>query len=83
MITLDSLVSKQNLRFKMEATLKDGKKKTFQARQNGEIKTWKRTPGKFLIPAKHGLYDCFYIANWNGTFQGREVVNNAEEWELL
>jgi hypothetical protein len=33
------------------------------ARRNGKTKTWKRQPGKFMIPVKYGLYDCFYITD--------------------
>ncbi len=32
-----------------------------RGRVNGKVKLWKRSPGKFLVPMKHGLYDYFYI----------------------
>ena len=30
-------------------------------RRNGQTKVWKRTPGKFRIPVKFGLYRYDYI----------------------
>jgi hypothetical protein len=32
-------------------------------RRNGATKTWKRTPGKFKIPVKFGMYAYDYITN--------------------
>lgn len=46
-------------------------KRPMEARRNGATKTWVRQPGKFRIPAKFGLYDCFYIDN-----------DNAHEWTV-
>lgn len=40
-----------------------------RARRNGATKTWKTRPNEFRIPAKHGLYDYFYIDQ-----------DNAGEW---
>lgn len=34
-------------------------------RANGKCKTWKRSPEKFKLPIKHGLYDYAYITNEN------------------
>jgi len=42
-----------------------------RARRNGRTKTWKRQPGAFRIPVKHGMYDYFYIDN-----------RNAGEWSV-
>ena len=33
-----------------------------RARVNGKLRTWKRQPGYFELPMKHGLRNCFYIA---------------------
>jgi len=32
-----------------------------RCRRNGKTKTWKRTPQRFQIPVKHGMYDYGYI----------------------
>ena len=34
-------------------------------RINGQTKTWKRQPGRFSIPIKHGLYAFTYLDNSN------------------
>lgn len=34
-------------------------------RANGKCRTWKRTPDKFQLPVKHGLYSFSYISNDN------------------
>lgn len=41
-------------------------------RRNGAAQTWKRTPGKFRIPFKYGLYDYGEINN-----------TNAHEWSTV
>jgi hypothetical protein len=33
-----------------------------RAKVNGKIKTWKRTPGKFVLPLKYGMYECCHIS---------------------
>jgi hypothetical protein len=49
--------------------VKNGKGRPIQVRRTGATKTWKRQPGKFMIPVKFGLKDSFYIDN-----------DNASEW---
>lgn len=34
-------------------------------RRNGKTKTWKRSPDRFEVPVKHGLYAYGYIDNTN------------------
>lgn len=34
-------------------------------RANGRCKTWKRTPERFQLPIKHGLYNYGYITEDN------------------
>lgn len=34
-------------------------------RVNGKVKTWKRSPGRVQIPAKHGLYDYDYVTEYD------------------
>ena len=34
-------------------------------RVNGMCKTWKRQPGKFRLPIKHGLYAYWHIDEMN------------------
>ena len=36
-----------------------------RCRRNGKTKTWKRSPDRFQIPVKHGLYDYGYITEDN------------------
>lgn len=43
------------------ATLRNSDGSAVRARVNGKVKTWKRRPGYFQIPMKHGLRDCFYL----------------------
>lgn len=55
----------------------------YVARQMGKVKTWKREPDKFLIPVKYGLYDSFYIANFDGIYNKKHILNNAKDWKLI
>jgi hypothetical protein len=32
-----------------------------RAKVNGKIKTWKRTPGRFVLPLKYDVYWAFHI----------------------
>lgn len=34
-------------------------------RRNGATKTWKRTPNRFRVPVKHGMYHYGYVTNSN------------------
>jgi hypothetical protein len=34
-------------------------------RTNGKCKTWKRSPDRFQLPIKHGLYNYGYITEEN------------------
>ena len=36
-----------------------------RCRRNGKTKTWKRSPERFQIPVKHGLYEYGYITEDN------------------
>jgi hypothetical protein len=47
-------------------------------RRNGKTQTWKRTPGQFKIPVKHGLRDYDYISNGNAN-----LVHAAEDCPVL
>ena len=40
-----------------------------RARVNGVCQTWVRSPNRFKLPMKHGLYECFYLTE-----------TNANEW---
>jgi hypothetical protein len=42
-----------------------------RARSNGKCKTWVTRPEEFRLPAKHGLYDTFYIDH-----------DTAKDWSL-
>lgn len=53
-----------------------------RARRNGQTKTWKREPGRFRIPVKYGLKQCFYI-EWNPRIASElDGEGNANEWEV-
>jgi hypothetical protein len=34
-------------------------------RISGQVKTWKRDPGRVRVPIKHGMYDNWYIDETN------------------
>ena len=36
-----------------------------RARKNGQVKTWKTRLDEFRMPAKYGMYNCFYITHKN------------------
>lgn len=63
-------------------TLKNSDGTPLRARRNGQTKVWKREPGAFKIPCKHGLKTCFYIA-WNPRIASElDGTGNAPEWEV-
>jgi hypothetical protein len=43
------------------ARLRNSDGSAVRARCKGKVKTWKRRPGEFQVPMKHGLRDCFYL----------------------
>ena len=43
-----------------------------RARTNGRCKVWVTRPDEFKLPMKHGMYDVFYITEWN-----------ANQWSLV
>ena len=52
-------------------TVKNADKKTaLKCRRNGKTQTWKKSPERFKIPVKYGLYEYFYIDE-----------NNCQDWE--
>lgn len=74
MITLNDALAAREF-WHMTKTNADGT--PLRCRRNGATKTWKREPGKFLIPVKHGLKYYFYIDNFDGDLA---YANNAHEW---
>jgi len=46
-------------------TITNKDKTPARCRRNGKTQTWKRSPGKFKIPVKYGLYTYLYITNEN------------------
>ena len=71
------------LRFEAQLLVGCGKPFNYQVRQTGKIQTWKRNPERFLIPVRYGLKDNFYIANFQGFYKGKVILNNSEEWNLF
>jgi hypothetical protein len=52
-----------------------------RVRQSGAIKTWKRTPGKFRMPVKFGLYESGAVDQDNTRFfHLRENCPALIEW---
>lgn len=46
-------------------TLKNKDKSPLRTRRNGATQTWKRSPEKFRIPVKYGLYEYYNITEQN------------------
>ena len=62
--------SPNNLTFS-SVKLTDYRGSPAQCRQNGKLQTWKREPGCWKLPVKHGLRKCFYLTE-----------DNCEAWKL-
>lgn len=58
-------------------TLKNTDGSPLRARRTGQNKLWKRSPDRFQIPAKHGLYDPLYISERN-MHEWIPVIKNSE-----
>lgn len=61
-VTRDNCETAQRFEHK---TLKNRDGSPLRARRNGKTRLWVRSPEKFLIPVKYGLYDYFYIDQQN------------------
>ena len=72
MLTIEQAMS---LRYRDElvhVTFKDSRGEPVRCRVDGACKTWKRWPGDFRLPVKHGRYHHhFHITK-----------RNAHEWSL-
>jgi hypothetical protein len=55
----------------LHVTMKNKDGTPLRVRSNGMCKTWKRSPDKFELPVKYGLYQYAKITN-----------DNAHEWCL-
>ena len=62
-------------------SLKDSRGNPLKCRQNGKVKTWKKSE-RFLIPVKHGMYETFYITNENGWYGKKYLIKNDHEWSI-
>ena len=58
-MTLEDAIFAKEFKF----TSSDGKERV--CRRNGKTKLWKKSPGKFRIPVKYGLYNYWYITEEN------------------
>lgn len=67
----------ENSMYRQEFWAKDHKGKVIRARVNGKCRVWKTKPGKFRLPMKFGLKDCFYIDEYNAGqwFGSKEEVS--------
>jgi hypothetical protein len=63
MVTKDQALIKS--RFIYHGLDRQGKPKDYAYRRNGQTKTWKRSPDRFQIPVKYGLYEFGYITEQN------------------
>ncbi len=73
MITYEDALTTREF-WHMFATNADGT--PVRCRRNGATKTWKREPGKFRIPVKYGLKNCFYVNFESSLAHGK----NNHEW---
>ena len=50
-----------------------------EMRRNGQTKTWVRSPEKFCVPVKYGLYTYDYVTDRNASefFATREEAENS------
>jgi len=69
MITKEQAINKHNHYF-THVSFKNSMGKV-RCRRNGKTKTWVRSPERFRIPVKYGIYEYFYIDE-----------TNAKDWEL-
>jgi hypothetical protein len=75
MVTKEMLVAKLQTTYVLmfeHCSLKNSDGTPVRARQTGKLKVWVRSPSKFQLPVKHGMYQSFYIDN-----------NNASDWRLV
>jgi hypothetical protein len=70
-VTYDDIAKLTHGRTLYHKRLKDSRGNAVQIRISGKVKTWKRRPGEFDVPAKHGLYTNLRINQ-----------RNAPEWSL-
>jgi hypothetical protein len=56
MITLEQAITSN------EFHLPKGDGTCYRYRRNGKTKTWKRTPGRYRVPVKNGLYNYGHIS---------------------
>lgn len=68
-VTIETAKWAENFEHRTE---KNKDKTPLRLRRNGKTKLWKTRPNEFQIPAKHGLYDYYYITH-----------NNADEWYVV
>lgn len=47
------------------ATARNRDGSAVRCRANGKCRTWKRDPGRYRLPVKYGLRQCFYITSEN------------------
>ena len=71
MITKEIALTLRHGQILHHKTLKNADKTPMRVRVTGKVKTWKTRPAEFKLPVKHGLYDSFYITEYN-----------AEQWEV-
>lgn len=71
MLTLQQALALKYRNILLHVTHKDSTGNPSRCRVNGAVKTWKTRPGKFCIPVKYGLRDCFYITQ-----------DIADQWQL-
>lgn len=83
MITVDQVRKRTGMYFQQKDVTMGERNKLLQVRQTGKVKTWKRNPSWFEIPVKYGLFESFYITNFDHWKGSKWLTRNDNEWEIL
>jgi hypothetical protein len=65
MITKDDALTLRHGTTLYHVEEKGSDNRPIRCRVNGQCKTWKTKPGRFRLPVKYGLRECFYITEMN------------------
>ena len=65
MLTINEAKELQYRQELYHQTMRGSDNLPLRVRVNGKCKLWKRSPDRFQVPVKHGLYDSGYITETN------------------
>ena len=71
MITKEIAMALRHGQTLLHVSAVDSKKNPVRCRVTGKCQVWKTRPNEFKVPVKYGLYQSFYITEFN-----------AQEWSL-